>query len=175
MYRQNQSSLALVGILAGSVFLAAFLVMLVIGAADFNTAFFGAAFVAFLVATFLFVAFHQKPLPPAVNSAPTQAEPAPSAVAKAADPVAAPAPAAQATGNDDLKLLKGVGPALEKKLHDNGVTSFAQIAAWSASEIADMDERLAFKGRIERDGWIEQAKILAAGGETEFSKRADYD
>ena len=63
---------------------------------------------------------------------------------------------------DDLKQLSGVGPALEKKLHENGVTSFAQIAAWNADDIADMDDKLSFKGRIERDGWVEQAKKLAA-------------
>jgi large subunit ribosomal protein L21 len=64
---------------------------------------------------------------------------------------------------DDLKELSGVGPALEKKLHDAGVTSFAQIAAWTDADVADMDEKLSFKGRIEREGWIEQAKELAKG------------
>ncbi len=67
------------------------------------------------------------------------------------------APKAEA-GADDLKELSGVGPALEKKLHENGVTSFAQIAAWTPEDVADMDEKLSFKGRIEREGWIEQAK-----------------
>lgn len=79
--------------------------------------------------------------------------------------------ASAAGGADDLKQLKGVGPALEKKLHDNGVTTFAQIAAWNAEDIADMDDKLSFKGRIGRDGWVEQAKLLAAGEETEFSKK----
>ena len=80
----------------------------------------------------------------------------------------APAGAGEA---DDLRKLKGVGPALERKLRDAGVTGFAQIAAWTDDEIAAFDETLNFKGRIERDGWVEQAKILAAGGETEFSQR----
>jgi len=79
--------------------------------------------------------------------------------------------ASAAGGADDLKQLKGVGPALEKKLHDNGVTTFAQIAAWNTEDIADMDDKLSFKGRIERDGWVDQAKRLAAGEETEFSKK----
>ncbi|MGI1661170.1 NADH-quinone oxidoreductase subunit NuoE [Palleronia sp. KMU-117] len=74
---------------------------------------------------------------------------------------------------DDLKKLKGVGPALEKKLHAAGVTSFAQIAGWTEAEIAAFDETLNFKGRIAREGWVEQARILAAGGETEFSQRGD--
>jgi large subunit ribosomal protein L21 len=74
---------------------------------------------------------------------------------------AAEAPNAEA-GADDLKKLSGVGPALEKKLHAAGVTSFAQIASWGEAEIADFDEKLSFKGRIEREGWVEQAKTLAA-------------
>lgn len=71
------------------------------------------------------------------------------------------APKAEA-GADDLKRLSGVGPALEKKLHENGVTTFAQIASWGADEIADMDDKLSFKGRIERDGWVDQAKAFEA-------------
>ncbi|WP_296431407.1 50S ribosomal protein L21 [Yoonia sp.] len=85
---------------------------------------------------------------------------------KAAKPKAAPkakaAPAA-AAGADDLKTLSGVGPALEKKLHAAGVTSFAQIAAWTPEDVAAMDEKLSFKGRIEREGWIAQAAELAKG------------
>ena len=75
---------------------------------------------------------------------------------------AAPKVAAAASGGDDLKLLSGVGPALEKKLHEAGVTTFAQIASWGPAEIAEFDEKLSFKGRIERENWIEQAKELAA-------------
>jgi len=80
---------------------------------------------------------------------------------KAAAPKAAAKPAAKAAkveGADDLKQLSGVGPALEKKLHEAGVTTFAQIAAWTEADIAEMDEKLSFKGRIEREGWVEQAK-----------------
>lgn len=87
-------------------------------------------------------------------AAPAKKAPAKKAAAKAE------APAADA-GADDLKKLSGVGPALEKKLHAAGVTSFAQIAAWGEAEIADFDEKLSFKGRIEREGWVEQAKELA--------------
>lgn len=63
---------------------------------------------------------------------------------------------------DDLKKISGVGPKLEGLLHSNGVFHFDQIAAWTPSEIAYMDEQLSFKGRIERDGWIDQAKQFAA-------------
>lgn len=79
---------------------------------------------------------------------------------KAAAPKAAKA---DAGAGDDLKKLSGVGPALEKKLHENGVTTFAQIAGWSAADVAEMDEKLSFKGRIEREGWIAQAVELAKG------------
>ena len=76
---------------------------------------------------------------------------------------------------DDLKLLKGVGPKLEQTLHDLGFYHFDQVAAWTEAEIAWVDTRLKFKGRIQRDGWIDQARILAGGGNTEFSKRAKKD
>ncbi|GAA6207484.1 hypothetical protein NBRC116601_07770 [Cognatishimia sp. WU-CL00825] len=78
---------------------------------------------------------------------------APKKAAKAATPVA--------EGADDLKKLSGVGPALEKKLLEAGVTSFAQIAAWGEADIAEFDEKLSFKGRIEREGWVAQAAELA--------------
>ncbi|WP_417262083.1 NADH-quinone oxidoreductase subunit E [Celeribacter sp.] len=77
-------------------------------------------------------------------------------------------------GADDLKKLKGVGPKLEQTLNELGFWHYDQVAKWTAEEIAWVDSRLKFKGRIERDGWIDQAKILAEGGETEFSKRAKY-
>ncbi|MEP2030085.1 MAG: NADH:quinone oxidoreductase [Paracoccaceae bacterium] len=79
---------------------------------------------------------------------------------------------ARVGGADNLKLLKGVGPKLEATLNDLGVFHFDQIAGWRKKEIAWVDERLKFKGRIERDDWIKQAKVLAKGGETEFSKRS---
>lgn len=83
-------------------------------------------------------------------------EAAPEAEAKKA------APKKAAAGGDDLKLLSGVGPALENKLHGFGITTFDQIAAWKKADIEDFDDKLSFKGRIERDGWVDQAKKLAA-------------
>ena len=61
---------------------------------------------------------------------------------------------------DDLKQITGVGPALEKKLHDLGITKFEQIAKLKKAEVQKVDDRLNFKGRIERDEWIKQAKAL---------------
>ena len=81
-------------------------------------------------------------------------------------PAAAPKATARTTPDadapDDLKRLSGVGPALEKKLNAAGVTSFAQIAAWGPDDIAKFDEELSFKGRIEREGWVDQAKSFEA-------------
>ena len=113
--------------------------------------------------------------------------------AKAAPSKAAPAPAKEASkakrapvaadgkpdlmdgprpeGADDLKLISGVGPKLEQTLNELGIWHFNQVANWRKKEIAWVDERLRFKGRIERDDWMSQAKILAKGGETEFSKK----
>ncbi len=75
-------------------------------------------------------------------------------------------------GADDLKLIKGVGPKLEALLHRLGFYHFDQVADWSADEVSWVDQNLeGFKGRVSRDDWVAQAKILAAGGETEFSAR----
>ncbi len=82
----------------------------------------------------------------------------------AAAPKKAKAEAAPAAGfNDDVKLIGGVGPALEKKLAALGVTSLKQIAEWTAADIEHFDSELSFKGRIEREEWVEQAKELIAG------------
>ncbi|MEM8655914.1 MAG: NADH-quinone oxidoreductase subunit E [Pseudomonadota bacterium] len=79
-------------------------------------------------------------------------------------------------GADDLKLIKGVGPGLEKELNAKGVYHFDQIAAWSDDEVAWADQHLVrFKGRVSRDDWVTQAKALASGEETDFSQRAKKD
>ena len=66
---------------------------------------------------------------------------------------------------DDLSKISGVGPKLVEKLNANGVFHFWQIAEWGAADISYMDDHLSFKGRIERDNWIEQAKGFAADAE----------
>ena len=63
---------------------------------------------------------------------------------------------------DDLKKISGVGPALEEKLNGFGIYTFAQIAEWSQENIDTFDDLLSFKGRIERDNWIDQAKEFSA-------------
>ena len=75
---------------------------------------------------------------------------------------------------DNLKEIKGVGPKLEALLNSLGFFHFDQIAAWTEAELAWVDDNLeGFKGRATRDEWVAQAKVLATGGETEFSKRVE--
>jgi large subunit ribosomal protein L21 len=104
---------------------------------------------------------------------------APSAAKKKAEPKAAPAkaeaPAAEETAAplfetpsgpaDDLKKIGGVGPVLEKKLNALGITRYDQIAAFTAEDIQRVDDMLNFKGRIEREDWVSQAKSLAEAAE----------
>ncbi|MCE0504274.1 endonuclease [Roseivivax sp. GX 12232] len=75
---------------------------------------------------------------------------------------------------DNLKEIKGVGPKLEKTLNEFGFYHFDQIAGWTEEEVNWVNQNLTgFKGRVTRDDWVAQAKILASGGDTEFSKRVD--
>jgi NADH-quinone oxidoreductase subunit E len=69
---------------------------------------------------------------------------------------------------DDLKLISGVGPKIEKTLNSLGIYSFAQVAAWKKAEREWVDGYLNFHGRIERDDWVKQAAALAKGGEAEY-------
>ncbi|MFT4013456.1 MAG: hypothetical protein QM682_08630 [Paracoccus sp. (in: a-proteobacteria)] len=95
-------------------------------------------------------------------------------VAGAMPKVAAQAPEPQAAVSDDLRQIKGVGPKLSDWLHENGVTRFAQIAAWDAAQVADFAQRLGrMGGRIETDDWVGQARILAQGGKTEHSRKVE--
>lgn len=82
------------------------------------------------------------------------------------------APAAEVSGADDLSRIKGLGPKLQALLPELGITTFAQIAALTEADLADLDPKLGpFAGRPARDGWVEQAKYLAAGDVTGFEAR----
>ena len=70
---------------------------------------------------------------------------------------------AKSSEADDLSLLSGVGPVLEKKLREAGITTFRQIAELTPEQAKELDEKLGLRGRIEREEWIEQAKELMAG------------
>jgi small subunit ribosomal protein S1 len=94
----------------------------------------------------------------------TETKPEPKA--KAAAPAAGDAKAMDERGRlaapqgdaDDLKQIKGVGPAFEKKLHEAGIFHFWQIAALSEAQVSELEEELSFQGRMERDGWKAQAE-----------------
>ena len=74
----------------------------------------------------------------------------------------APPPILAGAGEpDDLKLIVGVGPVLERMLHSLGITTFRQIAHWSERDVAEFDARLPeFPGRIVRDQWVTQSRAL---------------
>ena len=126
----------------------------------------------------------------AQSSKPAKAAPKPvekPAPAKAAPVKVADVPAAPKAGGtkpkalkaarkgkaDDLKLILGIGPKLEALCHKLGFFHFDQVAEWTADEIAWVDENLeGFKGRVSRDKWVVQAKILAAGGTVEEAEAA---
>jgi predicted flap endonuclease-1-like 5' DNA nuclease len=85
-------------------------------------------------------------------------------VGEAVAAMAAPVPVDLPDDGDDLSLIKGLGPKLVDQLRELGVTRFAQIAAWDDAEIDRIDAQLGrFQGRIRRDDWPAQARLLAAG------------
>jgi len=119
----------------------------------------------------------EKPQVDARASKPRSTKAAGSAAGTKAEkrPAAKPKPAkpghVAGGGPDNLKQIKGVGPVIEAKLNAAGIQSFAQIAAWTRKDQAAFDEQLSFSGRIEREEWVRQAKVLAKGGATDFSRR----
>ena len=74
---------------------------------------------------------------------------------------------------DDLKHIRGIGHQNEGRLHALGIWHFQQIAHWTPENVRWVGSYLAFPGRIDREDWIGQAKLLAQGLETEFSKRVE--
>lgn len=115
---------------------------------------------------------------PAAPVEPTKKAAAPEAPkAETSEPVhqgARPAGLAAPRGTaDDLKRIRGIGPQNEGRLHGLGIWHFDQIAAWTPENVEWVGSYLAFPGRIDREEWLVQAKVLAEGRETEFSKRVD--
>ena len=107
-----------------------------------------------------------KPKPESKSKAEPKVAPKPKAEPK---PKAAPKASAASAGPDDLSRIKGLGPKLQKLLPELGVTSFAQIAAMTDADLAELDSKLgAFAGRPAKDSWVEQAKFLAAGDTAGF-------
>jgi NADH-quinone oxidoreductase subunit E len=77
-------------------------------------------------------------------------------------------PAPRAGSPDELQRISGVGPKIEISLHQMGIFHFDQIAAWTTEQEQWVDDQLKFRGRIGRDEWVKQAKLLAHGKEEEF-------
>ncbi len=120
------------------------------------------------------------PVPPAPHLPPVEQAPvAPPLPVAAPAPVPAPAAAAPATpppperlAPDDLTIIKGIGPQLNTLLGSLGISRFSQIAAWGAEEVERVDSHLGvFRGRILRDEWVAQAKLLAAGDIAAFNEQ----
>ena len=104
-----------------------------------------------------------KPLAPTKKARPVRSgqstkSVAPVAKAASSGPIRLKKPEGKA---DDLKLISGIGPKLEGVLNGLGFWHFAQIAKWTKKDVSIVDDELSFKGRIERDDWIKQAKELA--------------
>ncbi|MEZ5689570.1 MAG: hypothetical protein R3E21_12440 [Caenibius sp.] len=109
------------------------------------------------------------PATPEPSAAP---EPAPSPVPEAARDASDINPATENTAADDLTRIKGVGPKLSTLLQSMGITSYAQIAAWTDAEVERIDAQLGkFQGRIQRDNWTQQARFLASGDTTGYEDR----
>ncbi|MDP3523147.1 MAG: NADH-quinone oxidoreductase subunit E [Hoeflea sp.] len=127
-------------------------------------------------------ASHTPPAPAATNKATaakvsdptkpaTEGKPAKAATGAAApslDDKNRPAGIARPQAPDDLQLISGVGPKIEGILHSLGIFTYAQVAAWKKAERDWVDGYLRFKGRIDREDWVKQAKALAKGGEAEY-------
>ncbi|MER8412746.1 ATP-binding cassette domain-containing protein [Mesorhizobium sp. M1342] len=124
----------------------------------------------------------------------TKAKPAPKAASKAATGTAAkstasakptakaPAKAGEISNRlaaprggkaDNLTRIKGIGTVNEKKLNDHGIFHFDQIGAWKKADVEAAEAYLAFDGRIAREEWVKQARLLGQGKDTEFSRRVD--
>lgn len=176
-------------VLAGAAGLVAFGVARVIGALDLMPSAFIAALVLLGVGLFLTIAYGGQAVPVA-----GAAEPAGGAVVgpktgPKTGQVAAPVQAAaggDAAGAgplrlaaprggvaDDLKEIEGIGPALEKLVHGLGFFHFDQIAAWTEADVDWVDAHMTgFKGRIRRDKWVAQARIITSEGLEAFRLRA---
>ena len=103
---------------------------------------------------------------PPTNTTRPEPEPTPSGTRPDAVEVAG-------DGADNLKRIKGVGPKNEEQLNALGIYKFSQIASWTPENVEWVEGYLSFPGRIGREAWIDQARVLAEGGETEFAARVD--
>ena len=111
---------------------------------------------------------------PAATAARPEARPKAAATPKAAGVAGPERLTAPRNGKaDDLKEIEGIGPALEKLVNSLGFYHFDQIASWSEADVAIVDAEMKnFKGRITRDRWVAQARIIVSEGLEAFRERA---
>ena len=109
--------------------------------------------------------------PPPATAAPAPAnDPSRSAIHDAAEkatsaahtPETAAATPVDATGDDDLTQIRGIGPKFAQTLKDHGIRSYQKLASLTPKEIEELEEKLGFSGRFERENWVEQARALIA-------------
>jgi predicted flap endonuclease-1-like 5' DNA nuclease len=110
--------------------------------------------------------------PPPATAAPAPAnDPSHSAIHDAAGkattdlsktPTTPAATSADDTGDDDLTQIRGIGPKFAQTLKDHGITSYKKLASLTPKEIEELEEKLGFSGRFERENWVEQARALIA-------------
>ncbi|ESY73985.1 MULTISPECIES: ATP-binding cassette domain-containing protein [unclassified Mesorhizobium] len=99
--------------------------------------------------------------------------PSAKAPAAAAGGISNRLPAPRGGKADNLTRIKGIGSVNEKKLNDHGIFHFDQIGAWKKADVEAAEAYLAFDGRIAREEWVKQARLLSQGKDTEFSRRVD--
>ena len=115
-----------------------------------------------------------KPAPANAAKPAAKAERKPPAAAQAAlaakgeQPKGIPTP--RAGQPDKLQRISGIGPKIERTLHALGIFHFDQVAHWTEDQILWVEDHLKFKGRIARENWIDQSRLLADGNEAEFTR-----
>jgi predicted flap endonuclease-1-like 5' DNA nuclease len=117
----------------------------------------------------------QQVVAPVVEATPPPVSPP--AEAAVVGPPERPTGIAAARGGepDNLQRISGIGPVYERTLHNLGFFHFDQIAGWTAEEVAWVDDHLKFSGRIVREEWTTQARLLSEGKEEEFDRRFGPD
>ena len=129
-----------------------------------NTFIFLAILLVLVVLATMLMGGKRQPRPRQKIQMPQRAQDSEAASPPAAAPTAKKAPQkkakAKSSQGDDLQRIKGIGPTLEKKLKSQGITQFAQIAKWTEADRANFSDLLSFKGRIEREEWVQQAQAF---------------
>lgn len=169
-------------VLAATAGIVAFAALIVVGDFDLTPAAAIAAVLTVVVGLIVGMPLSAAPAQSAMPAAgsqpaapPAAAAPATAGSANAGPANAGPARLAAPRGGkaDNLKEIEGVGPAMEKLVNEMGFFHFDQIAGWSEADVAWVDANLkGFKGRVTRDRWVAQARIIVNEGLAAFRERA---